>query len=345
MTAPVTTPYALKRRGVLLEPAPGIASEAGGVLNPTVYAIGGKTYLMYRSVADVPENFSRLALAELVWENGQLEARRLNRFALEPQAPYELLTPEGQPGIATGGGCEDPRVTMIGGTLYLCYTAYGQDRIPRIALAKSHDGLRWERMGLARFSLYLADTEGGVLPVDLNHVDNKDAMLFPERIHGRYAMLHRPMFRGMVKDCVQPRQSIWISYSDDLIHWDDHRIVAEPEHAWERLKLGGGTQPERVEDGWLVIYHGVDGDRDSDPNRRYSAGAMVLDASDPSIVRYRSPEAILSPDEAAERIGVVNNVVFPTGLWKSPDGAEWLVAYGMADRAIGWASTPVIGTP
>ena len=119
--------------------------------------------------------------------------------------------------------------------------------------------------------------------------------------------------------------------------------MAAPEHPWERLKLGGGTQPERVADGWLIIYHGVDGDRDSDPNRRYSAGAMVLDAQNPAVVRYRSPQPILTPDAAEERVGVVNNVVFPTGLWKSPDGKDWIVAYGMADRAIGWARTPVVG--
>lgn len=330
-------PYRLQREGVLLEPLSGRADEAGGVLNPTVYQVGGRTYLMYRSVADVPENFSRLALAELRWAGDRFEVDRLSRYALEPAAPYELLSPAPGSAVCPGGGCEDPRVTPLDGSLYLCYTGYGGERVPRIALAVSDDGLNWKRMGLARFTLHLAETPDGVVPIDFNHVDNKDAMLFPERINGRYVLMHRPMFSPELKARLNQTQSIWISHSDDLIHWEDHQLVAEPAYPWERLKLGGGTQPVRVEEGWLIVYHGVDGDRDSDPNRRYSAGAMILDAADPSRVLYRSPEPILAPDTAEERIGVVNNVVFPTGLWPAPDGAGWLVAYGMADRAIGWA--------
>lgn len=325
-------PYQLTRQGVLLEPDPARRYEAGGVLNPTVYQADGKTYMMYRAVDSRPENFSRLALAELVWEGGKLSAKRLDRHALEPAASYELLDGDPKEAVSPGGGCEDPRVTEIEGVLYLCYTAYGGDRIPRIGLARSTDGLTWERLGLLRFTLHEENGE----PVDLNMVNNKDAMLFPERINGRYALLHRPMYPAALAGRLGYRQSIYLSYSDDLIHWDSHQLVAAPEHPWERLKLGGGSQPVRVDKGWLIIYHGVDGDRDSDPNRRYSAGAMILDAQDPAKVLYRSPEPTLAPDAEAERIGVVNNVVFPTGLWQAPDG-DWLVAYGMADRAIGWA--------
>jgi predicted GH43/DUF377 family glycosyl hydrolase len=172
--------------------------------------------------------------------------------------------------------------------------------------------------------------------IDLNQVDNKDAMLFPRPIGGRYAMLHRPMFTGELKQGFQPRQSMWISFSRDLIHWEDHQVVAEPEAAWESLKLGGGTQPVWTPEGWLLIYPGVQGERDADPNRRYSAGAMVLEQEAPWRVVYRSPEPILTPDAAEERTGVVNNVVFPTGLWRGPD-QKFLVAYGMADWCIGWA--------
>jgi predicted GH43/DUF377 family glycosyl hydrolase len=330
----------LTREGLLLAPDPARPDEAGGVLNPTAYQVGGRTWLMYRAVAQFPENFSRLALAELVVEGGKVVAKRHTRFALEPTAPYELLTPAPGEITSPGGGCEDPRVTDIDGTLWLCYTGYGGERVPRIAIAKSQDGLEWERLGLARFSLLIADTPDGPLAVDLNQVDNKDAMLFPERINGRYAMLHRPMFPRAIADRICPRQSIWISYSDDLIHWTDHKLVAEPVEPWERLKLGGGSQPVRVKNGWLILYHGVAGDRDSDPNRRYSAGAMVLDAEDPSKVVFRSKQPMLTPDSAEERVGVVNNVVFPTALWPAPDGNGYLGAYGMADWCIGLARLP-----
>lgn len=337
MIAPSKRPYALERQGILLSPTPGRRDEAGGVLNPTVYRAGDRTLIMYRAVDTLPENFSRLALAELTWEHGTLRAERLAAYALEPMAPYELLTPEAGSARSPGGGCEDPRVTDVEGRLMLCYTGYGGARAPRIALADSKDGVRWERLGLARFSLLTIESAEGPLAIDLNAVDNKDAMLFPERIGGRYAMLHRPMFDRATMAALGQTQSIWVSYSDDLIHWDSHRLIAAPAHPWERLKLGGGTQPVRVPQGWLIVYHGVDGDHDGDPNRRYSAGAMVLDAEDLSVVTYRSPEPILAPDAAEEQVGVVNNVVFPTGLWPAPDGMGLLVAYGMADRLVGWA--------
>lgn len=336
MTWPVT--YAMRREGVLMRPQTGLAvDEAGGVLNPTVYEAGGKTWIMTRAVAGFPDNFSRLGLAELIWADGTYAVRREPRAALAPAAPYELLTPEAGSALVPGGGCEDPRVTRIGDELWLCYTGYGGNRVPRIALARSRDGKVWERMGLARFEP-LIDRDGPKsVAVDFNHVDNKDAMLFPEKIGGRYCLMHRPMFSVSLAARLCPRQSIWISYSDDLLHWDSHEFVAGPEHPWERLKLGGGTQPVKTDDGWLIVYHGVDGDADGDKNRRYSAGVMVLDLDDPSKVLYRSPEALLSPDAAEEQVGVVNNVVFPTGLWPAPDGDGWFVAYGMADTMIGLA--------
>lgn len=332
MTWPVT--YAMHREGVLMRPVVGEpVDEAGGVLNPAVYRAEGRLWIMTRSVAGFPENFSRLGLAELVWHGKHYEVKREPRAALAPAAPYELLTPG--PGEVTmpGGGCEDPRVTAIGEKLWLCYTGYGGDRVPRIALATSTDGRTWTRVGLARFEPLLSDG----LAIDLNHVDNKDAMLFPERIGGRWCLMHRPMFPKAIAERVCPKQSIWLSYSDDLIHWGDHRLVAQPEHPWERLKLGGGTQPVHTAEGWLIVYHGVDGDGDGDSNRRYSAGVMVLDLEDPTKVLYRSPQPLLSPDSEEEKSGVVNNVVFPTGLWPAPDSDGWHVAYGMADTMIGLA--------
>lgn len=323
-----TLSFRLERQGILLAPEPGRPEEALGVLNPTAYEADGKTYLMYRSVAKVPHNFSRLMLAELTCEGDRWQARRLDRIALEPCEPYELLRSR------AGGGCEDPRVTRIGGELFLCYTAYGYEHgeeIPRIGMARSMDGLRWDRTGVARFSPLIV----GDLVVDLNRVPNKDAMLFPERIGGRYAMLHRPMFAHDLRGQLGP-ESIWISYSEDLVHWTGHRFVAGPEQPWECLKLGGGAQPIATPGGWLIVYHGVEGKADADPNRRYSAGMMVLDREDPAVVRHRSAEPALAPGTEEEKVGVVNNVVFPEGALLR-DG-RLTVFYGAADWCIGHAS-------
>jgi predicted GH43/DUF377 family glycosyl hydrolase len=325
---PARQPYQLQRRGVVLRPDPSNPYEQGGVLNPAAVLHDGTTYVFYRAVATTPRNYSRILIATCaLGPDGDIHAEKLNRVALEPEAPYELQE-KGQGG--EGGGVEDPRITRIEPTYYMSYTAYGTvDGVtaPRIALAKSDDLFSWERLGLATFG---GDGAGGY---DLNDVPNKDAILFPERIGGRYCMMHRPMF----PQASGLPQSIWISWSHDLLHWTDHQIVLEPSLPWESLKVGGGTPPIRTPEGWLTYYHAVEGRSDADPDRRYHAGALVLALDDPARVLYQSPVPVLSPQSADETTGVVSNVVFPTGIVQQPDG-RLDVYYGMADQAIGLAT-------
>jgi predicted GH43/DUF377 family glycosyl hydrolase len=222
----------------------------------------------------------------------------------------------------------------------MTYTAYGLVNgipAPRIALATSYDLFTWQRLGLVTFGTDTAGdlTVGGY---DLNRVPNKDAILFPERINGRYCMMHRPMFphsSGLP-------QSIWISWSDDLLHWVDHELVLAPALPWESLKVGGGTPPLRTLEGWLTYYHGVEGLSDDDPNRRYHAGALLLSLDNPTLILYQSPQPVLSPESEDETTGVVSNVVFPTGIIQQPDG-RLDVYYGMADQAIGLATAYLPG--
>ncbi len=331
-------PFRLQRRGVVLRPDPSQPYERGGVLNPAVAQHEGVTYILYRAVATEPPNYSRILIAVCRTEaDGTVTAQRLHRVALEPQAPYELWADGG------GGGVEDPRITALEGAYYMAYTAYGSagddpSPMPRIALARSADLFNWERMGLAVFAP-LSIQEGGrdaPTTIDLNRVPNKDAILFPERIGGRYCMMHRPMFpvhTGL-------RQSIWLSYSRDLMHWEDHRLVLAPSLPWESLKVGGGTPPLRTGYGWVTFYHGVEGASDADPDRKYHAGVLVLDPGDPARVLYQSPQPVLSPESREETEGVVSNVVFPTGVVARPDG-QLDVYYGMADQAVGLATTQI----
>jgi len=146
-----------------------------------------------------------------------------------------------------------------------------------------------------------------------------------------------------------PRPGIWISYIPvDLVKADiraltrpeNHRLVAMPEMAFEALKIGAGPPPLRVEEGWLLIHHGVIGDIPDgfDPTTQkveYAAGAMLLDPCDPSRVIARTPAPILAPETADEREGIVSNVVFPTAI-ETIDGVRY-VFYGMADAKIGVA--------
>lgn len=325
-------PFQLQRRGLVLRPDPAQPWEQGGVLNPAAVARDGISYVFYRAVAVTPANYSRILIATCRLEaDGRITTARLGRAALEPQAPYEVWA-DGQ-----GGGVEDPRITPLEDRYFMTYTGYGTVdgvTMPRIALAESGDLFHWERRGLAHFSPLTLDVAGQSMTWDMQAVPNKDAILFPERIGRRYAMLHRPMFpagHGVP-------QSIWLSWSNDLQHWTDHQLVLAPTLPWESLKVGGGTPPVRAPYGWVTFYHGVEGRADDDPNRRYHAGVLVLDLADPARVRYQSVQPVLSPEDPDETVGVVSNVVFPTGVIAQP-GGRLDVYYGMADQAIGLATT------
>ncbi len=324
--------FLLNRWGVVLTPDVADPYEAGGVLNPAAVEYGSSTLLFYRSVALNPPNYSRILIAACrLLNTGKIEVTRLHKIALEPVESYELWA------NGKGGGVEDPRITKLGDHYYMTYTAngtLGSVTAPRIALARSPDLFHWQRMGLARFSSLEIKAAERVQKFDLNVMPNKDAVLFPKMFNGRYCMLHRPMFEPETS----VPQSIWMSWSADLMNWSDHRLVLAPELPWERVKVGAGTPPVLTQEGWLVFYHGVQGSGDADPERRYHAGALLLDQNDPCKILYRSPRPVLSPESAEETTGIVNNVVFPSGAVVSPSG-QIEVYYGMGDRAIGLATT------
>lgn len=340
-----------------MEPEPGNPHEVEGVLNPAV-ARGrdGELYLLPRLVGR--GNFSRIGIARVRFDavGDPIGVERLG-IALEPAADYDRL------------GCEDPRVTFLAplDRYLMAYTAFS-DRGPRVALAVSADLFRWERLGPVQFAPH--DT------IDFGDIPNKDALPFPVAVpspSGRpaLALIHRPLFPGTEPAAIagtpapRPvdlhRESLWISFCDlaptdqanprdglaHLVHFREHHRLASPVAPWERVKVGGGTPPLLLKDGWLVIYHGVSelaGEHGRSPGLRYSAGALMLDPHDPREIRYRSPVPILSPETKAELSGVVNDVVFPTGTDRRldlgrPDRID--VYYGMADSRIGVARLEV----
>lgn len=324
----------MHRQGIVLIPDPTNPYEAGGVLNPAAVSYNNLTYIFYRAVALEPHNYSRILIASCkVNSDGTFEnVQKMNKIVLEPKESYELWA------NGKGGGVEDPRITRINSTYYMTYVAYGTvegKTAPRVALARSNDLITWLRMGLIHYTPVEIQKARGKKTYDLNKIPNKDAVLFPTKIGGRYAMLHRPMFKGST----QVKQSIWLSFSTDLMNWTDHMLVIEPRSGWESFKIGAGTPPLLLDEGWLVFYHGVDS-KDKDPNQHYRAGALILDHKNPAKVLYRSDNPVLSPENPEEKYGIVNNVVFPTGAVVNPAGFIE-VYYGMADRAIGLATTPI----
>ncbi|HEV3310408.1 MAG TPA: glycosidase [Chloroflexota bacterium] len=331
-----------ERFGVIMNPEPGDPTEAWGVLNPAI-ARGrdGELYLFARVVAE--GNYSRIRMARVQFDEAgrPVDLERLG-FVLEPFETYEMNGAE--------GGCEDPRITFIPAIdqYVMAYTGFGPTG-PRIALAVSDDLFSWRRLGAVHF-----ENENGI---DFDGFDNKDAFFFPEPVIGpdgaqSLACVHRPM-TGIDQDGRIAHQlkelpaSIWVSYvpleaaiadTGALLNLSQHQLLIRPEYGWENVKIGGGPPPVLTPCGWLLIHHGIENLSAVDEPRRlrYSAGAFLVDRWDVRRVLWRSSEPVLSPNTEQECFGVVNNVVFPTGVDRLSDHLVD-VYYGMADARIGVA--------
>ena len=345
--------FKLHRIGIVMEPEEGNNLETDGVLNPAaVRGPDGDLYLFPRLVAK--GNYSRIGIAKVRFnaDGDPVGVDRLG-IALEPEADYEKR-PDG------GGGCEDPRISYVEPLkqYIMTYTAFSPDG-PRIAMAQSKDLLHWERLGLATYSSYEN--------IQFNDVDNKDACLFPSAIispGGRpsVAMLDRPLFPGtrpeetmrfpVDREIREHHECIWISYSHlESKEHDNERLpkfvsnhpLAIPVQPWEKLKIGAGTPPILTKHGWMILYHGVSETglaENGSHQLSYSAGVMILDKDEPHKILYRSPSPVLSPDQPEEQVGIIANVVFPTGIdcrhdLGRPDVYD--IYYGMADNRIGVA--------
>ena len=160
---------------------------------------------------------------------------------------------------------------------------------------------------------------------------NRNGVLFPEKINGRYAMLSRPSDNGHT-----PFGDIYISFSPDMKYWGEHRCVMKvadfTDSAWQCTKIGAGSAPILTDEGWLMFYHGV---INTCRGFRYSMGAAILDKATPSKVLYRTRPYLLAPAEMYEMTGDVPNVIFPCAALT--DGEKLAVYYGAADTVIGLA--------
>lgn len=283
----------------ILLPDPHSVWETYNVFNPSVIYANGLFHMLYR--AQGLDWLSRIGYA--VSEDG-IHWNRFSQPVLSPESGYDAR------------GVEDPRVTEIDGTYYMTYTAYGNTFespnqpthfgggvMPMIA--KSRNLVSWEKIG----------------PI-VRGEDNKDHLLFPRKINGRYIAFHR-----------RPPQ-VWIAYSDDLVHWplDEMKPVfgPRPENGWDSFRVGSGGVPMETEEGWLMIYHAYD------PDHVYRLGACLLDLDDPSKVINRPKPFIMEPKELWELRGDVPNVVFASANLRVKD--EVYVYYGGADHVVGLAT-------
>ncbi len=206
-------------------------------------------------------------------------------------------------------GIEDSRITEIGGTYYITYVGASGHSVAT-CLMSTTDFAAFKRHGV------------------IFCPDNKDVVLFPERIVGDYIAFHRPM---PMMTFTSPK--IWLARSPDLLHWGGHEQLITGNSAYLRDRVGIGTPPIRTDKGWLTLYHGSAKAHGETGAGVYTAGALLLDIDNPKAIVAQSPEPIMTPIEDFERVGFVNNVVFPTAVVERDDAFH--VYYGAADRCVG----------
>ena len=282
--------------------------ESKYVLNPGALRIKDKVYLFYRAVGE--DDISRIGLAIT---DGYRVLERLSEPIFEPVIPQEKK------------GCEDPRLVILDNRIWMMYTAYNGD-LAQIAVAS----IKVEDFLNRRYHLWVR--EG--LPFE--DIWNKDAIIFPEKIQGKYVLYHR----------IDP--SMWATYTAEVVskEIEEHLVIMGPRpgRMWDSKKIGAGAQPIKTKYGWLLIYHGVD------YSYIYRLGVILVDLHEPHKVLYRSPNAVLEPEKDYElgKSGAwVPNVVFTCGAVPAvdkevlDDNDEILVYYGAADTSIGMAKATV----
>ena len=238
------------------------------------------------------------------------------------------------------GTVEDPRIVKFGEHYFITYASVpyrpgrywevnGSRQLPGDVPPEAPVALRENktRTGLAITKDFKTIRRVGYLTDPV--LDDRDVMIFPEKVGCKFVTLHRPIeWVGEEFGCEQA--SIWIAFSDDLLEHKRPRLLAKPQYPWEMNKIGGAAPPIRTYAGWLTLYHGVD------EKGRYSVGAMLLDLNDPSIVLCRTPEPIMVPEHSYEEEGLYKGICFPCGNVVIDD--TLFVYYGGADQFVGVAT-------
>ncbi len=298
--SPFGTWHRLSDRPVLEPSASGF--DAKGAFNPAVARRGDEIVMLYR--AQDSAGTSRLGYAT---SRDGVHFTKRPEPVLSPEADYEK-----------DGGVEDPRLTEIGGTYYLTYTAYNKVDA-QLSLATSRDLVHWERRGV------IMPAKQGAWNVGWT----KSGAILPVKVKGKYWMYYMGDAAGM------PDQT-GIASSTDLIHWTDaldHPVLPRRPGMFDGRVTEPGPAPIMTRDGILLIYNGADS------ALVYRTGWALFDRRDPTRLLRRSDAPIFAPEFDWEKVGQVPNVVFVEGMIR--DGSRWLLYYGGADRTVGVAATTI----
>ena len=323
------------RENPILKANPANAWESLCVLNPAaIYDEEKQEFIMvYRAAGNDVRHEIKMGLAT---------SKDGVHFERQSDKPVFF----GTPSEADGGCVEDPRIVKLGDMYYMTYAAR--------CYAPGQYWLEPWVEGVSKPPMYLdgSDVHGEELPVmakknitvtylavtkDFKRykklgrltepsIDDRDVMLFPEKINGQYVIISRPKF----KDAGVKMPSIWITFTDDLMEYKKPELLFTGKEWWETQRIGAGTPPIKTEHGWLMLYHGVD------EKGIYRAGAVLLDLNNPRKIIARTKDFILEPSEEFELHGIGVPCVFPTGAVVK-DGTFY-VYYGCADKYIGLAT-------
>ncbi|MDQ3244936.1 MAG: hypothetical protein M3P22_01125 [bacterium] len=278
--------------------------EAQAVFNPTAIDINKEVYILYRAMSN--DNTSTIGCA--ISKNGLDIDKRFSTPVYIPREDFEMKnTPYGF------SGCEDPRITKIGDTIYMCYTAYNGG-VPRVAMTSiSEKDLIAKKWNWSK--PFLITPRG---------LDDKDTCLFGEKFRDGYFIIHR-VNNEICGDYLN------ILNEDHAMIRKCIRIMGPRSNTWDSAKVGIASPPLKTKEGWLLLYHGV-----SKSHSTYRVGAVLLDLKDPAIVLARTTEPIFEPEMGYEKNGIVNNVVFPCGIIERK-GLVYIY-YGGGDKVVGVAT-------
>lgn len=312
----------------ILKPNPNNDWENLVVCNPGVWYEDGVFYMLYRAAGDDEKHIIHLGLA--ISTDG---------FTFKRESDKPVFSPSHD---GPDSGCvEDPRIVKFDDDFYVTYAfrpfppgqywKFAHDVVLSPKCGEHTPTFIKENMGntgLAMTKDFKNFTRLGRLTETT--LDDRDVILFPEKVNGQYVMLHRPkQYVGENYQNVK-HPSIWMKFSDDLLNWESkesHLLITGIESSWEE-KIGGSTPPLRTKDGWLVLYHGVE----HGGQGYYRVGALLLDLDDPLKVIGRTKDFIMEPETEFELNGYYNGCVFPTGNMIIDN--TLYVYYGAADKYV-----------
>lgn len=291
----------------LISPRKIYSWESKATFNPAAIYLDKKVHIVYRAMSD--DNTSTLGYA-CSKDGFQIDGRLAEPIYVPREDFEQKLVPGGN------SGCEDPRLVKMGSKIYMTYTAYDGQHMPRIALTSitardfSRHQWNWAKPML-------------ISPPGL---DNKDACLFPVKVKGKYLIIHR------YSDAIDYSLRTKLIFGDQVWLEENHWIYPR-QGWWDSKKVGLAAPPLKTKAGWLMLYHGV-----SDGGI-YRVGAVLLDLKNPLKILSRTVDPILEPFADYEKQGQVPGVVFPCGAVIV--GKKLLVYYGGADQVVALASVPV----